>query len=221
MVENEGGLRHVSTINTNPIQLGETIITKRYIVQHPQANQFMQIEKDRYKELFTELEKEGLDLARVNTVFRSALDAFDEAQECYKNGNIDNYGAGACRGAIDNAIYEALNIKETKLGDTFEIDIALKKVVWGEDFIDKVSSTGLLSKDEMNKIQWNVRDYGTFGVHLAEKRDEEFMKTKKHKWTESLNGSIKISVSHQEFAEVLDYTQKYLILIIKNYFAIH
>ena len=221
MVENEGGLRHVSTINTNPIQLGETIITKRYIVQHPQANQFMQIEKDRYKELFVELEKEGLDLARVNTVFQPALDAFAEAQECYKNGNIDNHGAGACRDAIDNAIYGALNRKKTKLEYTFEINMAFKKVVWGEDFIDKVSSTGLLSKDEMNEIQWNVRDYGTFGVHLAEKRDEEIMKTKKHKWTESLNGSVKISVSHQEFAEVLDYTQKYLILIIKNYFAIH
>ena len=45
------------------------------------------------------------------------------------------------------------------------------------------------------------------------------MGTKKYKWTESLNGGVKISVSHQEFEEVLDYTQKYLILIIKNYFA--
>lgn len=219
MVEGEEGLRNVPLINTGKIQLGEDLITKRYIVQHPQANQFVKQEKDMYKELFEELEKEGVDLAQVMTVFPSALDAFAEAQRCYEYGHIDNHGAGACRDAIDNAIYEALNRKKTSLRYTFEIDIAVKRIVWGEDFIEKVNSTGLLSTAEMNDMQWNVRDYGNFGVHLAEKRDGEFTQNKKYKWTDSLNGSVKISVSHQESAEVLNYTEKYLILIIKNYFA--
>ena len=46
MVEGEEGLRNVPLINTGKIQLGEDLITKRYIVQHPQANQFVKQEKD-------------------------------------------------------------------------------------------------------------------------------------------------------------------------------
>ncbi|MCW6159510.1 MAG: hypothetical protein LVQ95_00265 [Candidatus Micrarchaeales archaeon] len=223
MSETEDGLRNVPLVKIANVPLTSKRTERRFIVQHPQANQMIPQEiKTKYKELFDELESEGLDIALVMAVFPSALDAFAEAQTCYENERLDNRVAGACRDAIDNGVYEALNRKKTDLPYTFEIIKGeIKRVTWDEDFIKKVVKTGLLTEGEMNEMQSNVRDFGNFGTHLAERRDEELNPKKEYKWSKDhkTNISIKRNISHTEAYELLGYTKTYLILIFRRFFA--
>jgi len=224
MEDNTAELRNVPILNTGTIQLGDKPISMSFIVQHPQANQMNISDKNgKYKELFDELAAAGLDVGRLMAVFQSALSAFADAQNCYDTGNLDNSMAVACRTAVDSAIYEAFTRKKTDLKYTFEIKVEeLSAVRWDEQFMHKVAESGLLSLAELEKIQYNIRDYGNFVAHLAEKRDEEFKPKKDYKWTADTKSksSIKRDVSRAEATEVLSDTKNALALMIKNYFNI-
>lgn len=222
MEDEDKSLKGVKILEIGPIQLGEKPITLNFIVQHPQANQMSsQTENGKYQELFEDLQKSGMDRGRIMAVFQSSLESFAEAQRCYDSGNLDNQVAIACRTTVDNAIYEALTRKKTKLAYTFEIKAnEISATRWDQKFKKEVADSGLLNLDQLNKIQYDIRDQGTFATHLAEKRDEELNPKKEYKWTPSMKNEsrVKRSTTHSDAAEVLSLTKEALVLIIRNYF---
>ncbi|MEM0136197.1 MAG: hypothetical protein QXU18_13405, partial [Thermoplasmatales archaeon] len=115
----------------------------------------------------------------------TSLYLMSEVVSSYENGIYDGT-AVLCRAAIDSAIYLACIYKKvpSSLGDlTFERKLPkafckknteqeVGNLNWGH-LTKEALSEGLASKDELDKIDKEVRDLGNFAAHLGRRQIRE------------------------------------------------